>query len=229
MDCFPVHHQLPELTQTLVHRVSDTIQPSHPLSSPSPPFNLSHHQGVFQWVSSSHQVAKALEFQLQHQSFQWIKINSYHSTWSLFVRSHLVILGSIVSGSFWKTKAGMAASHLCTCMLSHFSHVWIFGIPCTVAHKAPLSMYFSHQEYQTGLPFPLPGHLQGIFLTQGWSPPLLCLLLCRWVPLLLSTGEALTFPSDWLLNIKENLFQGSSFFNSSLYFSEPYKWNVDLY
>ena len=160
---------------------------------------------------------------------EWLKINSYHSTWSLFVRSHLVILGSIVSGSFWKTKAGMAASHLCTCMLSHFSHVWIFGIPCTVAHKAPLSMYFSHQEYQTGLPFPLPGHLQGIFLTQGWSPPLLCLLLCRWVPLLLSTGEALTFPSDWLLNIKENLFQGSSFFNSSLYFSEPYKWNVDLY
>ena len=77
MDCsmpgFPVHHQLPELTQTHIHRVSDAIQPSHPLSSPSPPaFNLSQHQGLFQWVSSSHQVAKILEFQLQHQSFQWI-------------------------------------------------------------------------------------------------------------------------------------------------------------
>ena len=68
-----VHHQLPEFTQTHVHRVSDAIQPSHPLSSPSPPDpNPSQHQGLFQWVSSSHQVAKVLEFQLQHQSFQWI-------------------------------------------------------------------------------------------------------------------------------------------------------------
>ena len=68
----PVHHQLPEFTQTHVHRVSDAIQPSHSLSSPSPPtFNLSQHQGLFNWISSSHQVAKVLEFQLQHQSFQW--------------------------------------------------------------------------------------------------------------------------------------------------------------
>ena len=68
----PVHHQLPELTQTHVHWVCDAIQPSHPLSSPSPPtFNLSQHQGLFIWVSSLHQVAKVLEFQLQHQSFQW--------------------------------------------------------------------------------------------------------------------------------------------------------------
>ena len=68
----PVHHQPPEFTQTHVHRVSDAIKPSHPLSSPSPPaFNLSQLQGVFKWVSSSHQVAKVLEFQLQHQSFQW--------------------------------------------------------------------------------------------------------------------------------------------------------------
>ena len=68
----PVHHQLPESTQTHVHWVSDAIQPSHPLSSPSPPaLNLSQHQGLFQWVSSSHQVAKVLEFQLPHQPFQW--------------------------------------------------------------------------------------------------------------------------------------------------------------
>ena len=77
MDCstpgFPVHHQLPELTQTHAHCVVDAIQPSHPLSSPSPPaFNLSQHQGLFQWVNSLHQVAKVLEFQLQHKSFQWI-------------------------------------------------------------------------------------------------------------------------------------------------------------
>ena len=68
IDCstpgLPVHHQLPEFTQTHVHRVDDAIQPSHPLSS-------SQHKGLFQWVSSSHQVAKVLEFQLQHQSFQW--------------------------------------------------------------------------------------------------------------------------------------------------------------
>ena len=70
---FPVHHQVPELAQTHVHQVGDAIQPSHPLSSPSPPaFNLSQHQGLFQWVNSSHQVAKVLELQLQRQSFQWI-------------------------------------------------------------------------------------------------------------------------------------------------------------
>ena len=69
MDCstpgFPVHHQPPELTQTHVHRVGDAIQPSHPLSSPSlPAFNLSQHQGFFQGISSSHQVAKVLEFSI---------------------------------------------------------------------------------------------------------------------------------------------------------------------
>ena len=68
----PVHHQLLELAQTHVHRVGDAIQPSHPLLSLSPPaFNLSQHQGLFQGVSFSQQVAKALDFQL-HQSFQWI-------------------------------------------------------------------------------------------------------------------------------------------------------------
>ena len=77
MDCsmpgFPVHQQLLELTHTHVHRVSDAIQASHPLLSPSPPaFNLSQHQGLFKWVSFSHQVAKVLEFQFRHQSFQWL-------------------------------------------------------------------------------------------------------------------------------------------------------------
>ena len=76
MDCsmlgLPVHHQLPEFTQTCVHWVGDSIQPSHPLSSPFPPaFNLSQYQVLFKLVSSSHQVAKVLEFQLQHLSFQW--------------------------------------------------------------------------------------------------------------------------------------------------------------
>ena len=77
MDCstpgLPVHHQLPEFTQPHVHHVSDAIRPSHPLSSPSPSaFNFSQHQGLFKWVGSLHQVAKVLELQFQHQSFQWI-------------------------------------------------------------------------------------------------------------------------------------------------------------
>ena len=69
---YPVHNQLLEFTQTHVHWVGNAIQLSHPLSSPSLPApNPSQHQGLFKWVSSSHQVAKVLELQLQHQSFQW--------------------------------------------------------------------------------------------------------------------------------------------------------------
>ena len=75
MDCstpgLPVHHQLQEFTQTHVHWVGDVIQPSHPQSSPSLASDLSQRQGLFQWVSYLHQVAKVLELQLQHQSFQW--------------------------------------------------------------------------------------------------------------------------------------------------------------
>ena len=68
---FPVYHQLSKLAQTPVHPLGDAIQPYHPLLSPSPlDFNLSQHQGLFKSVTSSHQVAKRLEFQLQHQSFQ---------------------------------------------------------------------------------------------------------------------------------------------------------------
>ena len=101
----PVHHQLPEFTQTHVHQVGDAIQPSHPLSSPSPPTpNPSQHQSLFQSVNSLHEVAKVLEFQLQHQSFQlscecmflgslsrhnkdleqWtLKPSAHHSSWVL--------------------------------------------------------------------------------------------------------------------------------------------------
>ena len=69
----PVHHQLPELTETHVHWVRNAIWPSHPLSFPYPPaFNLSQHQDLFKWISPLHQVAKGLEFQLQHQSLQCI-------------------------------------------------------------------------------------------------------------------------------------------------------------
>ena len=101
---FPVHHLLPVPTQTPVRWVGDTIQPSHPLSSPSPPaFNLSQHQGLFQRVGSSHQVVKVLEFQLQHQSFQWIFRTDFLQDW---------LVGSPCSPELWcwrrLLKAGQA-------------------------------------------------------------------------------------------------------------------------
>ena len=73
MSGLPIPHHLPEFAQVYVHWIGDAIQPSHPLSLSSA-LNLSQHQSLFQWVSSSHQVANGLEFQLQHQSFQWIVI-----------------------------------------------------------------------------------------------------------------------------------------------------------
>ena len=105
MDCstpgFPVHHQLPEFTQTHVHCSGDAIQPSHPLSSHSPAFNLSQHQGIFQWVSSSHQVAKVSELQLQHQSFQWIFRTDFLYDWLVWwtVRQPLKICSGLPGGS----------------------------------------------------------------------------------------------------------------------------------
>ena len=88
MDCstlgFPVYHQLLEFTQIHIHWVCDAIQPSHPLSSPSPPaFNLSQHQNLLQWVCFTHQVAKVLEFQLRHQPFQWIFRTDFLNDWLL--------------------------------------------------------------------------------------------------------------------------------------------------
>ena len=79
----PVHHQLPESTQTRVHWIGDDTQPSHPLSSPfPPPFNLFEHQGLFYWVSSSNHVAQELKYQLQHECFQWYSgLISFRMNW----------------------------------------------------------------------------------------------------------------------------------------------------
>ena len=91
MDCstpgFPVYRQLPELAQTHVHQVGDAIQPSHPLSSSSvPALNISQHQGLFQWASSSHQLAKVLEFQPQHQFFNLsIRLKSYEVSFQVII------------------------------------------------------------------------------------------------------------------------------------------------
>ena len=98
MDCstpgLPVHHQLPELAQTHVHWVSDAIQPSHPLSSPSPPaFNLSQHQGLFKWVSFLHQVAKVLEFQFSQLQLS----HSNMTTWKTITLTRWTFVGKVMS------------------------------------------------------------------------------------------------------------------------------------
>ena len=114
---FPVHHQLLQLTQTHVHQVSDATQPSHPLSPPSlPAFNLSQHQGLFQWVSSSHHVAKVLELQLQHQSFQWtLRTDLNHFQFTL-IHEHNI------PGSY--TILFLTAS-VFTSITNHI-HIWAF-------------------------------------------------------------------------------------------------------
>ena len=114
MDCrtpgFPVHHQLPEPTQTHVHWVSDTIQPSHPLLSPPPPvFNLSQHQGLFKWISSSNQVAKVLEFQLQHQSVQWIFRTDSFRMYGFDLLAVQGTLKSLLQHDSWKTFLWLSA------------------------------------------------------------------------------------------------------------------------
>ena len=115
---FPVPQYVPEFAQTHVHGVSDAIQPSHPLLPPSfPAFNFSQHQGLFQWISSLHQVAKVLE--LQYQSFQWIFRTDFLYDWlvwspcsprdsrvfsSTIVRKHQFFYGQTLTWihDYWK-------------------------------------------------------------------------------------------------------------------------------
>ena len=109
MDCstpgFPVHHQLLELTQTHVHWVGDAIQPSHPLFSPSSPaFNLSQHQGLFKWVSSLHQVARVMEFQLQPYFYQYFFLSWFsHATWRRSQIQYLRLM--TITYTFFQTEA----------------------------------------------------------------------------------------------------------------------------
>ena len=93
MPGLPVHHQLPEFTQTHVHRVGDAMQPSHPLLSPSPPApNPSQHQSLFQWVNSSHEVAKVMEFQLYHLFFDNVQFTLIHRPNILDLYQHYSLL-----------------------------------------------------------------------------------------------------------------------------------------
>ena len=129
MDCstpgFPVHHQLPELAQIHIHWVGDAIQPSHPLSSPSPSaFNLSQHQGLFQWVSFSHQVAKVLELQIQHHSFQRVfKVDFFRFNWFNF----LALPGTLESFPASQLKS-INSSALCLLYFPALSYTFIVWV-----------------------------------------------------------------------------------------------------
>ena len=140
-----VHHQLPESTQTHAHRVGDGIQPSHPLSSPSlPALNPSQHQGLFQWVSSPHQVAKALEFQLQHRPLQWTPrtgLLECQQIWCMMTVLLLVCrqLPSCCILTWWKERSSLP----CGFFLQLLSCVWLLVTPCTTAYQAFLSFTIS--------------------------------------------------------------------------------------
>ena len=131
MDCstpgLPVHDQLPELTQTHVLWFDDAIQPSHPLSSPFPPaFNLSQHQGLFQWVSYLHQVAKVLEFQLQHSaSDEYSGLISFRIDWLDSLQSKGL---SRVFSTTIAQKHQFFGAHLSSWSNSHI-HIWLLEKP----------------------------------------------------------------------------------------------------
>ena len=135
---FPGYHQL-LFTQTHAHWVSDAIQPSHPLFSPSPPtFNLSQHQGIFQWVSSLHQVAKVLEFQLQHHSLSGAIMGD--PTHDKVMRRRPEMQGcSGYKGPSRLTPASTPPCSLPLLLLSLFVLLRIFALPAK-SSPAPLSL-----------------------------------------------------------------------------------------
>ena len=156
-----VHHQLPEFTQTHSHPVSDAIQPSHPLSSPSPARNPSQHQSLFQWVNSSHEVAKVLDLQLQHHSFQrnpradllqnglvgssymYAKFQTGYSKWNLedwdktinkimrYPASRMGLLSLELEGRQKMKQRGLRGPLL---PLRQVMKTWVFGLLCTLQH-----------------------------------------------------------------------------------------------
>ena len=137
MPGFPIHHQLLELAQTQVHPVGDAIQPSHPLSSPSPPtFNLSQRQGLFQGVSSSHQVAKVLELQLQHPP-------------------PLTIQKNLNWGPFWANPQKNYEQRCFTCMAGQTSDnpTSALLVPWIMTHPPPITSFSSGWHIYLILPF----------------------------------------------------------------------------
>ena len=157
MDCsmpgFPVLHSLPEFAQTHVHCISDAMQPSHPLSSPSPALDLSQHQGLLQWVGSSHQVAKVFSVLLQHQSFQWIfrtdflrmdwfdlltvqgtlkSLLQHHSSKVLILRcsaNSQIVTYNLIMQNLWIGPVRSSPTHLHIHTHSHTSCISLVNVP----------------------------------------------------------------------------------------------------
>ena len=127
-DFFPVHHQIPEFIQTHVHWVGDAIQPSHPLSSLSPPaFSLSQHQSLFKWISYSHQVAQVLEFQLQHQSLPMTTQDWSPLGWTGWISLQSKGLSGVFSNTTVQ-KHQFFGAQLSLWSNSHM-HTWLPGKP----------------------------------------------------------------------------------------------------
>ena len=155
----PDYHQLPEFTQTHVRWVGDAIQPSHPLSSPSPPtLSLSQHQGLFKWVSSSHQVAKVLEFQLQHQFLQdWSPLGLYvqlikHLPWKC--RKIKWLLGTSILYIFLKQVfclfLAMLGLHCCARAFSSCRKSDTLGCSAQAALRANCAGFSCGREWALG-------------------------------------------------------------------------------
>ena len=185
MDCstpgFPVFHYLPESAQICVHWIDDAIWPSHPFLPSSPAFNLSQHQGLFQWVGCLHQVAKLLELWLQHQSFQWIFRVDFLYNPAIPLRS------AFLSHCRYRMPPGPAPKET-VCVWKLLSHVRVFATPQALVRQASLTMGFSRQEYWSGLLFPSPGikprspALQADSLPSEppWPGPQFCHRFCFW-------------------------------------------------
>ena len=188
MDCStpgpPVLHQLPEFTQTHVCWVGDAIQPSHPLSAPSPPaFNLSQHRGLFQQVDSSPQVAKGLEFELQHQSFQWIfrtdviaKESPNPKSWRFNPPF------SCKTFVYWRPLLKVFVPFVVNLEIYPYSRIrgvvfsrsvvsdslWPHGLQ---PPRRLCPWGFSRQEHWSGLPCPPPGHLPNPGIEPAYLTP----------------------------------------------------------
>ena len=175
MPGLPVHHQLLEFIETHVHWVGDAIQPSHPLSSPSfPAFNLSQPQGLFQWVSSSHQVAKVLEFQLQHQSFPE-KAMATHSSTLAWKIPWMEEPGRLQSMGSWRVRHNWATSlslhfHALEKEMATHSSVLAWRLPGT-GEPGGLPSMGSHRVGHNWRDLAAPAAASILPLnTQDWSP-----------------------------------------------------------
>ena len=158
MDCsmpaFPVFHYLLKFAQTYVHWVDDSIQPSLPLSSPSPPaLSLSQHQGLFQWVGHLHAAAAAKSLQLCPTLRNPIDSNPsvFPIPGILQARTLEWVAIFFSNARKWKVKVKLQ------------SRIWLFATPWTAVYQAPPSMGFPRQEYWSGVPLPSPGHLHCYF------------------------------------------------------------------